>query len=689
MKKLKLFSLIMAILCLTAFVFTSCDLASIRGNENNTEVPEETSKQNNGYQSNKNNSNNDDDDDDDDEETGTESEHGEIISAKNQNGNYTVYYEDGLAAIVGIIIKTNNNQPNTSGIDFFELLSDGTCGVAVSESLSLSIIEIPQTYQGKKVTQILPMGFKDASGLYSISIPDGVKKISTSAFAGCTSLTNIQIPKSVTYIHPSAFDGCYSLNSIDYDGTVEEAKKLFASFNIDIICSDGTYIPVKPVEYEVVPYDGSEVTITFYHTMGQSLRDVLDKYIIEFNEMYPNIKIVHSQEGGYDDVRDKIKTELVRGEQPNITYCYPDHVALYNVANAVVPLNSFINSTEEITNAYGSTTTFGLTSDQIADFIPGFYAEGAAFDDQGTMYTLPMSKSTEVLYYNKTFFDQHGLKVPTTWDEMEAVCAQIKAIDPSCIPLGYDSESNWFINMCAQYNSPYTSAIGEPFLFDNETNRAFVKRFAEWYSKGYVTTQEIYGAYTSGLFVEQSAGWTKSYMSIGSSAGATHQRPKTNDKGEYPFEVGIVPIPQVDPSNPKAISLGPSLCILDNADKQEVAASWLFVKFLTTCIEFQAEFSMTAGYIPVIKSASEHPAYQAFLERANGTDYITALSFKTCMEMADYYFVPPAFNGSSVARDQVGNLLIKCMTEYKTASDKDGMIADAFVDAVNECEKMS
>ena len=30
-------------------------------------------------------------------------------------------------------------------------------------------------------------------------------------------------------------------------------------------------------------YDGSEVTITFYHTMGSNLTTVLDAYIEEFN----------------------------------------------------------------------------------------------------------------------------------------------------------------------------------------------------------------------------------------------------------------------------------------------------------------------------------------------------------------------------------------------------------------------
>ena len=194
-------------------------------------------------------------------------------------------------------------------------------------------------------------------------------------------------------------------------------------------------------------YDGSEVTISFSHTMNSKLRAVLDTYIKEFNKLYPNIHVVHSDYGGYDDIFDQLKTEISGGNQPNIAYCYPDHVACYNVAEVVVSLDDLIDSHIPVIDAMGNVTILGLTYEQKADFISSFYAEGAVFDTAGTMYTLPMSKNTEVLYYNKTFFEEHGLKVPTTWDEMEEVCAQIKAIDPNCIPLGYDSEANWFINM--------------------------------------------------------------------------------------------------------------------------------------------------------------------------------------------------------------------------------------------------
>lgn len=449
-------------------------------------------------------------------------------------------------------------------------------------------------------------------------------------------------------------------------------------------------VVAEKVRYDVPSngYDGSEVTITFSHTMNSGYQKVLDQYIAKFNEMYPNIHIEHSQVGGYDEVRDQIKTELTAGNQPNIAYCYPDHVALYNIAKKVVPLDNFIESKIEVTDAQGNKTILGLTDEQLADFVPGFYAEGAAFDAAGTMYTLPMSKSTEVLYYNKTFFDKWDLEVPTTWEEMEALCKRIKEIDPDCTPLGYDSEANWFITMCEQYGSDYTSTEkGNNFLFNNDTNKAFVKYFRTWFEEGYLTTQEIYGGYTSGLFTELDSTKKNSYMSIGSTGGSTHQRPEKGDNG-YPFDVAIAPIPQVDPSNPKVISQGPSLCIFESDNKQEVVASWLFVKFLTTNAEFQAAFSMTSGYMPVIKSVNDIPVYKTFIENADGGNNISALAVKVGNEQSNAYYVSPAFNGSSVARDQVGALLQYCLTvTAKDEAELNKLIDEEFKKAIKYCRE--
>jgi len=432
----------------------------------------------------------------------------------------------------------------------------------------------------------------------------------------------------------------------------------------------------------VVPeggYDGSEVTIKFAHTMGAKLQEVLNYHIGEFNKLYPNITIEHEPYGGWSDISGLINTEIMGDTQPNIAYCYPDHVATYNMSKSVVILDSLINSQITVTRDDGTTEILGLTAEQIDDFIDGFYNEGKQYGD-GKMYTLPMSKSTEVLYYNKTFFTEHNLSVPTTWDEMETLCEKILQIDPKCIPLGYDSEDNWFITMCEQNGYGYTSATGEHYLFNNDDCKGFVKEFREWHQKGYVTTEALFGTYTSGLFTELNKEKSHSYMCIGSTGGAGYQIPA--DKA---FEVGIATIPQANKEEPKVISQGPSLCILKggNTTDQQVVASWLFVKYLTTNMAFQTEFSSTSGYMPVLESARENENYAAWLSKANGYEFLTAKVVEVGLDQADAYFTSPAFNGSSVARAQVGALLAKCMSE-KT-DNVDALINSAFKEAYDEC----
>ena len=435
----------------------------------------------------------------------------------------------------------------------------------------------------------------------------------------------------------------------------------------------------------VVPETGfdvnSEVTITFTHTMGAKLQEVLNTYIAEFNKIYPNITIEHVSAGGWSDINGQINTEIAGGTQPNVAYCYPDHVAMYNIAKSVVVLDNLIASEIPVGD---SGEIIGLTAEQKADFVESYYNEGLAYGDN-QMYTMPMNKSTEVLYYDKTFFEENNLSVPTSWDELWDVCEKILAIDPDCYPLGYDAEDNWFITMCEQMGTGYTSAEnGGKYLFNNDANKAFVKELREYYQKGYFTTQELYGSYTSNLFVETTD--TRCYMCVGSSGGASYQM-SNNDTGDgtFAFEVGVAPIPAYN-GNRKVISQGPSLCLLKGANTtdQQVLASWLFVKFLCTNVDFQAEFSMTSGYMPVLKSVVDNENYAAWLGKANGYEQLVATCVKTGIENRNDYFVSPAFNGSSTARTQVGSLLIKCLSTE--TDDVDGLIDQAFADALAECE---
>lgn len=433
-------------------------------------------------------------------------------------------------------------------------------------------------------------------------------------------------------------------------------------------------------------YTGEKVTITFYHSMGQNLEKILQQAVADFNKLYPNITVVPKKFDSYDVIHEKIGKEVTVGAQPSMTICYPDHVATYNAAGAVQTLDTLISSTATATRGDGSTEQIGFTQAQIDDFITAYWEEGKAFPD-GKTYTLPGYKSTELLYYNKTYFKKNHLEVPTTWKEMEDLCKKIKAEDPDAaniIPLGYDSEANLFITLCEQYGSDYTSATGDNFLFDNAKNKEFVQMLCDWYDQGLFVTGELSGGFTSDYFTGESKTATRCIMCIGSSGGATYQRPKnaTGDDGEteYEFEVGIAPIPKVNEDDQlKVISQGPSICIFKKANPNEVLASYLFAKFLATDYTFQGGISSTNGYVPVIKSIQQDPGYGAWLATGTNTANLEGYAARVTFEIQDALYTSPVFWGSAEARTQVGQIIIDALSK-KDSIDK------LFSDAIKRCK---
>ena len=67
---------------------------------------------------------------------------------------------------------------------------------------------------GNGVTSIGGYAFSYCSGLTSIEIPSNVTSIGTRAFFGCSGLTSIEIPSNVTSIGQSAFNRCSGLTSV-------------------------------------------------------------------------------------------------------------------------------------------------------------------------------------------------------------------------------------------------------------------------------------------------------------------------------------------------------------------------------------------------------------------------------------------------------------------------------------------
>lgn len=394
------------------------------------------------------------------------------------------------------------------------------------------------------------------------------------------------------------------------------------------------------------------ITITFWHAMGQANQGYIQDIIDRFNVIYPNVTVIQAGQGGYTDLRDKITKAISAGTEPNIAQTYPDHVAVYLQGRAVLPLDKYMEN-----------TTHGFTQADLDDFVPSFLAEGTIYDETGTYYSLPFNKSTEVMFYNKTFFDQNSLTVPTTWAEVRTVSQQIKTLNGK-VGFAYDSEANLFITLTQQWGGQYTNVNGE-ILFNNAQSKAAVTYFKDLYTDRLAATPTHFdGAnYASDVFKAETI-----YMTVGSSAGAQHNNTTA-------FEVGVAPIPQFDGTGavPAVIQQGTNVTIFANATDDQRLASWLFVKFLTSTAE-TAYFSASTAYFPVRESAYTHSTYATFLANP---DSIFVKSATVGYGQRDKFFTSAAFPGSSLARDESQSLIRAVLYGGKT-------IDQAYADAINE-----
>jgi multiple sugar transport system substrate-binding protein len=132
------------------------------------------------------------------------------------------------------------------------------------------------------------------------------------------------------------------------------------------------------------------------------------------------------------------------------------------------------------------------------------------------------------------------------------------------------------------------------------------------------------------------------------------------------FETVVMKIPQYDTENPQMISQGPSICVFNKDDPQEVLASWLFAQYLLTN-EVQYAYATTEGYVPVTIKAQQSEAYQDYLSRAGEDDdfyyQIKMDATNLLLDNIENTFVTPVFNGSTDLRNAAGQLIEKVVVD--------------------------
>ncbi|MEM8663060.1 MAG: extracellular solute-binding protein [Pseudomonadota bacterium] len=117
----------------------------------------------------------------------------------------------------------------------------------------------------------------------------------------------------------------------------------------------------------------------------------------------------------------------------------------------------------------------------------------------GKVMAIAMMVNTQHLMYRKDIFDELGLEVPTTWDEVIEASKAIEAADVVDYPLGATMKSGWniaqdFVNMFAGYGGALVNEDGTPAV-NNEAgveSLNMMKALTAYMDPEYLTSDSTY-----------------------------------------------------------------------------------------------------------------------------------------------------------------------------------------------------
>ncbi len=334
-------------------------------------------------------------------------------------------------------------------------------------------------------------------------------------------------------------------------------------------------------------------TIVWWHQHSGSREEKLAVIVEDFNSVNECGIVLDAQnQGGYNDIRDKVNASTASGEQPaSLIVGYQNDQAFYQLNEVLADFNKFLDD-----------PTWGLTAEDRADFFASFIEQGVHPVFDGQRLGFPPNRSMEVLYYNLTWLEELGFAgPPTTPEEFEEMtCAAAEA--------NGDGTGGYILRDDASAMASWTFAFGGDVL--NEDNTGYVyngqatidamtmlKRMldngcAYFFTEGYPNPE----------FAARRASFTQ-----GSSSGlpfyANDMVTIAEEQGREMDVWGVTAIPHTT-ADPVQNIYGADVMITAGQPEQELAA-WLFIKWFTSP-EVQARWVEASNYFPTRAGTEAH-----------------------------------------------------------------------------------
>jgi raffinose/stachyose/melibiose transport system substrate-binding protein len=215
------------------------------------------------------------------------------------------------------------------------------------------------------------------------------------------------------------------------------------------------------------PVPTGNITVNFWGIATQPWPVMIDA----FQKAYPNIKIKWTKYST-DEIKQALRVASAAGKMPDAWFNWGGSLASpYNEGGHALEM------TPEILALYGFDKNILPAAQSLARW-------------KGNLYGVPIWVRPMTIFYKKSLLDKNGLTAPKTFDELEQLCAALKA--KGIIPVAVGGKFSWMTMRTTDF---FIEHYAGPALHDklfaleeSWNSQPVIQAFAklkEWVNKGY------------------------------------------------------------------------------------------------------------------------------------------------------------------------------------------------------------
>ena len=372
-------------------------------------------------------------------------------------------------------------------------------------------------------------------------------------------------------------------------------------------------------------------TISIWHVYGAQTNSPLNELIDRFNEtvgkeknIQVEVTMVSNNKNIHKDILAASNGDPGAPKLPDIFVAYPSTVMAMPDENILVDYRDY------------------FTEEELSEFLPSFLEDGEVND---RLVCLPVAKSTELLFVNKTAFDRFAkdsgasLSDLSTWEGLyETSCRYAEWTDAQTPDIPNDGKAMFVHDFHFNYFQVGVESLGEAFFNDDESiafGSAFTKVW-EPYAKACFSG----GVWLQGGYATEPLRTGESIVSVASSASVLYFSNEViyADNTTEKIELITLPAPTFEDGKSLIMQRGAGMCTVKSTPEREKAVM-TFLKWLTEP-EINTEFVINTGYMPVTQEAFDSYLPQA-IEGLSEQKYIELYrAYQETQKEFEFYSAP-------------------------------------------------